>query len=52
MTPFAPEAEPLIVKQVEALADRVIGDVFESFAPTLPMENKDYAPSIPIEKSK
>ena len=34
------------------LADRVIGDVFESFAPTLPVENKYYTPSIPIDKSE
>ena len=52
MTPLAPDAEPVILKQVEALADRVIGDVFESFAPTLPVNNKDYTPSIPIEKNE
>jgi neutral ceramidase len=51
MTPLAPDAEPIIVKHIEALADRVIGDVFESFAPTLPVGNKDYTPSIPIEKN-
>jgi neutral ceramidase len=52
MTPLAPEAEPIIIKQIEALADRVIGDVFESFAPALPVSNKDYTPSIPIEKNE
>ena len=52
MTPLAADVEPIIVKQVEALADRVIGDVFESFAPTLPVNNKDYTPSIPIDKGE
>ncbi len=47
MTPLAPEAEPLIVKEILLLADRVIGDVFESFAPRLPVENPYYTPSIP-----
>ena len=48
MTALAPEAEPVILKTVELLADRVIGDVFESFAPTLPLDEKAYTPSIPI----
>ena len=48
MTPLAPEAEPIIVKQIQILADRVIGDVFESFAPTgLPGDTRYYTPSIP-----
>jgi hypothetical protein len=50
MTPLAPQCEPLIVKTLELLADRVIGDVFESFAPRLPLRDKNYTPSIPIEK--
>ncbi len=49
MTPLAPEAEPIIVKTLETLADRVIGDVFESFAPRLPVGRENYTPSIPIE---
>ena len=52
MTPLAPEAEPIIVKQLTALADRVIGDVFESFAPRLPVENKNYSPSLPVGSEK
>jgi neutral ceramidase len=52
MTPLAPEAEPIIVKTLETLADRVIGDVFESFAPRLPVGREDYTPSIPIETEK
>jgi neutral ceramidase len=47
MTPLASEAEPIIVKQVLRLADRVIGDVFESFAPALPSDTRYYTPSIP-----
>lgn len=47
MTQLAPEAEPIIVKQLGMLADRVLGDVFESFAPTLPVDAKHYTPSIP-----
>ncbi len=47
MTPLAGEAEPIIVKQVLLLADRVIGDVFESFAPGPPGDTKYYTPSIP-----
>lgn len=47
MTQLAPEVEPIIVKQLGMLADRVLGDVFESFAPTLPVEAKHYTPSIP-----
>ena len=47
MTPLAAGAEPIIVNQVTALADRVIGDIFESFAPRLPVENPYYTPSIP-----
>ncbi len=52
MTPLAPQSEPIIVKTLLALADRVIGDVFESFAPRLPFDDKDYTPSIPIENNK
>jgi hypothetical protein len=52
MTPLAPEAEPIILKTLESLADRVIGDVFESFAPRLPIDNKDYTPSITIDKNE
>jgi hypothetical protein len=52
MTPLASGSEPIIVKQVGLLADRVIGDVFESFAPRLPVENKNYTPSIPVETGK
>ena len=52
MTPLAPESEPIIVKTLELLADRVIGDVFEAFAPRLPVENKNYSPSIPIDSGK
>ena len=52
MTPLAPEAEPIILKTLESLADRVISDVFESFAPRLPVDNKDYTPSITIEKKE
>jgi hypothetical protein len=48
MTSLAPGAEPMILKTLELLADRVIGDVFESFAPRLPLGDKDYTPSIPI----
>ena len=40
MTPLAAGVEPIIVNQVTALADRVIGDIFESFAPRLPVDNK------------
>ena len=47
MTPLAAEAEPIIVKQVKLLADRVIGDVFESFAPAPPSDTRYYTPSIP-----
>ena len=47
MTPLAPAAEPIIVKQIQILADRVIGDVFESFAPRLPGDTQYYTPSIP-----
>jgi hypothetical protein len=47
MTPLAGEAEPIIVKQILLLADRVIGDVFESFAPGPPSDTKYYTPSIP-----
>jgi neutral ceramidase len=47
MTPLAGKAEPIIVKQVLRLADRVIGDVFESFAPALPSDTRYYTPSIP-----
>jgi hypothetical protein len=47
MTPLAPEAEPIIVKEVLRLADRVIGDVFESFAPRIPVENPYYTPTTP-----
>ena len=49
MTSIAPEAEPIIHQTLEHLADRVIGDVFESFAPRLPLDTKYYTPSIPIE---
>ena len=31
-SPLAPEAEPIILKELGRLADRVIGDVFESFS--------------------
>ncbi len=47
MTPLAAGAEPIILKQIQILADRVIGDVFESFAPRLPVDNKYYTPTIP-----
>jgi hypothetical protein len=36
---LAPEAEPIILRQLEMLADRVIGDVFESYAPKAPVES-------------
>jgi len=49
MTELAAGAEPIIVKQLGMLADRVLGDVFESFAPTLPVKSKHYTPSIPVE---
>ena len=52
MTPLGPGSEPIIVKTLETLADRVIGDVFESFAPTLPLGQKNYTPSIPIDTGK
>ncbi len=52
MTPLAPGVEPIIIKQVTALADRVIGDIFESFAPQLPTGNKNYTPSLPIGSDK
>jgi neutral ceramidase len=52
MTPLAPQAEPIIVQTLGMLADHVIGDVFESFAPTLPLGNKNYTPSIPIQKKE
>ena len=42
----------LIAESLEKLADRVIGDVFESFAPRLPVDRKNYTPSIPIETDK
>jgi len=48
MTPLAPQAEPIIVRTLLMLADRVIGDVFESFAPRLPVGDKNYTPSIPV----
>jgi hypothetical protein len=47
MTPLAAGAEPIIVKQILLLADRVIGDVFESFAPRPPSDTRYYTPSIP-----
>ncbi|MGP0066027.1 MAG: hypothetical protein ACLQGP_20810 [Isosphaeraceae bacterium] len=47
MTPLAGEAEPIIVKRILLLADRVIGDVFESFAPGPPSDTRYYTPSIP-----
>ena len=52
MTPLAAESEPIIVKKSRLLADRVIGDVFEAFAPRFPLENKNYSPSIPIDPAK
>lgn len=33
-SPLLPEAEPLIVAEIGRLADKVLADVFESFAPT------------------
>jgi neutral ceramidase len=33
MSPLTPEAEPLIVAELGRLADKVLADVFESFAP-------------------
>jgi hypothetical protein len=32
MSKLKPEAEPIILKQLGMLADRVVGDVFESFS--------------------
>ena len=32
MSKLKPEAEPIILKKLGALADRVVGDVFESFS--------------------
>jgi hypothetical protein len=31
-SPLLPDAEPLIVRGLDRLADRVVGDVFESFS--------------------
>ena len=42
----------IIAESLRCLADRVIGDVFESFAPRLPVDRKNYTPSIPIETDK
>ncbi len=37
-----PEAEEILIKELERLADRVIGDIFESFAPAgVPGRSKD-----------
>jgi hypothetical protein len=52
MTELGPNVEPVIVKQVSQLADRVIGDVFESFAPRLPVDAKHYTPTIRDESDK
>lgn len=34
MSPLLPEAEPLILEELNRLADKVLADVFESFKPT------------------
>jgi hypothetical protein len=48
-TPLAPEAEAVILKELETLADRVIGDTFEAFIPAF--EKDEYnTPSIPEEQ--
>jgi neutral ceramidase len=47
MTELAPDVEPIILKHLGTLADRVLGDVFESFAPTLPVDAKHYTPPTP-----
>jgi hypothetical protein len=45
-TPLTAEAEPIILKELEALADRVIGDIFEAFIPAFE-KDEFYTPSIP-----
>jgi hypothetical protein len=47
-TRLSGEAEPVIKATLQLLADMVIGDVFESYAPNVP-RGKDYTPSIPIK---
>jgi neutral ceramidase len=34
MSPLLPEAEGLILEELNRLADKVLADVFESFKPT------------------
>ena len=40
-TPLSPEAEKVILAELDALADEVIGDVFESFAPKRAFEIRE-----------